>query len=250
MQYNYVAYTLSEGVIKGKLQARVEDDARAELEEKGYKILSLKTPSKLDLSKLVPEEKVKAKELLHFCRQTHVMLASGSNLIRALEMLQGEGASRPMKKILARIQERINEGDSLTVSLREFPNTFDEVFISLVEVGEFTGKIGPALEQLAEIMEQQAKAKAEAEAVKAMMMPIFLIGSSMMMLGFMVFVAFPPLINTFDSMDVPIPLPTRLMIMGVEGAVGGIRYIGIGLETISKSFWGSPESRHVGIWSR
>ena len=233
MQYNYVAYTLSEGVIKGKLQARVEDDARAELEEKGYKILSLKTPSKLDLSKLVPEEKVKAKELLHFCRQTHVMLASGSNLIRALEMLQGEGASRPMKKILARIQERINEGDSLTVSLREFPNTFDEVFISLVEVGEFTGKIGPALEQLAEIMDQQAKAKAEA--VKAMMMPIFLIGSSMMMLGFMVFVAFPPLINTFDSMDVPIPLPTRLMIMGVEGAVGGILYIGIGLVSLVPS---------------
>ena len=66
--------------------------------------------------------------------------------------------------------------------------------------------------------------------MKALMMPMFLIGSSFLMLGFMVFVAFPPLIDTFNSMEnVEIPLVTRILIATVEGVVANIAYIGGGL---------------------
>ena len=224
MQFQYVAYTLAEGVVKGRLDAETEAEARSELSGRGYKTLQIKRPPRINVGKFFESQpKVKPGELLAFARSSSTMLASGATLLRILEMLESE-ASKGMKKVLGRIRERVSQGDSLTLSMREFPNVFDAVFLSVIEVGEYTGKLAPALLQLADIMEAQQKAKAEA--MKAMMMPLFLIGSSGMMLGFMVFVAFPPLINTFNSMDVEIPLVTRIMIGLVEGLVNGIVYVG------------------------
>ena len=216
MQFSYVAYTLEEGIVKGKFEAEDEAEARAGLETLGYNPLRIKKPSQFDLSKLVSSfGSVKTKEVTGFARQAATMLSSGSNLLRVLEMTQTEGASKAMVRILQRLHERVSQGESFTIALREHPKVFDEVFVSLVEVGEHTGKLGPALEQLADITSQAAEAKAKA--VKAMMMPIFLIGTSLLMPSFMVFVAFPPLIDTFESMNVEVPLMTRVLIGGVNG---------------------------------
>ena len=231
MQFQYVAYTLAEGVVKGRVNAESEAEARAELSGRGFKTLHLKRPPRISLDKVFKTQpKVKPGELLAFCRTTSTMLASGATLLRVLEMLVGEASSSGMRKVLTSIHQRVTQGDSFTLALRDYPNVFDDVFLSVVEVGEYTGKLGPALLQLADIMEKQQKAKAEA--MKAMMMPIFLIGSSGLMLGFMVFVAFPPLISTFNSMDVEIPLVTRLMIGIVEGVVNGVLYVGIGVVSL------------------
>ena len=221
MQYSYVAYTLDQGIVKGKVEAGDESEARAELEEQGIKPLRLKAPTQFSFDKVLSSmDKVKPKELLPMCRQMGTMLASGATLIRTLQIAQGEGCSKPLRKILADIEVNVGQGESLTKAMRNHPKVFDDVFVSLVEVGEHTGKLGPALSELADIMAAQAEAKAKA--VKAMMMPMFLIGSSMLMLAFMAFVAFPPLIATFEDMNVEVPIYTALLIGGVNGATANI----------------------------
>ena len=232
MLYQYVAYTLQEGVVKGRLEARTEDDARAELMERGYKPLSVARTLRLpDLDKVFPSlYQVKTGELVAFARQMATMIASGANLLRVLEMLQAETTGRGMRKVLARIHERVSEGEEFTAALREHPQVFDEVFVSLVEVGEYTGRLGPAMEQLAEIIAQAHEAKQRA--IKSLMMPVFLIGTSFLMLGFMAFVALPPLLDTFESMDVEIPLMTQVMVGGVNFAVDNVLQILIGVVAV------------------
>ena len=231
MQYQYVAYNMAQGIVKGSLEAASEDEARSDLEGQGYKPLQIRMPSKISLDKissLIELDAVKPAEVMQFVSSASTMLASGANLLRVLEMLQAEGSGRGMRKILTRLHERVSGGDSFTLALREHPKVFDDVFISLVEVGEYTGRLAGALGQLRDIMKQAHEAKQRA--MKALMMPMFLIGSSFLMLGFMVFVAFPPLIDTFNSMEnVEIPLVTRILIATVEGVVANIAYIGGGL---------------------
>ena len=41
MQYNYVAYTLEEGLRKGKIEADSEGEARSEVIRQGYKVLRI-----------------------------------------------------------------------------------------------------------------------------------------------------------------------------------------------------------------
>ena len=70
MLYQYVAYTLADGVVRGKLEAATEAEVRAELEGQGLKPLNVKPPSKFNLSKFMPElDQVKGKELPTFARQ-------------------------------------------------------------------------------------------------------------------------------------------------------------------------------------
>ena len=216
MQYKYVAYSLAAGVVKGKIEADDEAEVREHLDLEGYKPLRIKRPSQFSLDEFLSSlDQVKPKELFGFARQASTMLDSGATLLRSLEMLQVEGTSKAMKKVLVQIHDRVSQGEGFTVALREHPKVFDEVFVSLVEVGEHTGKLGPALNELADIMHQQQEATAKTK--KAMMMPMFLIGTSMLMLGFMAFVAFPPLIKTFNEMNVEVPLVTSLLIGSITG---------------------------------
>ncbi len=228
MRFNYVAYTLDEGVLKGRLEARDEDEARTQITERGYKPLTVKRSFEMPgIEKLVPSLfQVKVGELVSFARQMSTMLAGGANLLHALEMLQAETGNRTMRNVLASIHGRVSEGDSFTGALREHPTVFDEVFMSLVEVGEYTGRLGPALEQLARIMAQAHEAKQRA--MKALMMPMFLVGVSVLMLGFMAFVAFPPLINTFEKMNVDVPQITSLLIGAVNGMVDNFLQLLVG----------------------
>ena len=211
MQFQYVAYTLESGVIKGRLDAEDEQEARAALEERGYKTLRVSPPPRIRLDKLpITLETIKQEEILGFARQIATMLSSGANLLQALETLSAEGTSRPMRKILSSIHERVSAGDSFVSALRQHPDTFDDVFISLVEVGEYTGKLAGALRELADMMQQMHDAKKKAK--KAMIMPAFLVLMSIGMLTFMTTAVLPPLVATFQDMDIEVPWYTVMLV--------------------------------------
>ena len=220
MKFQYVAYNLEEGILKGRVEARNEVEARADLVTKGYKPLEVSKAMRLPSLEKLLLTKPKTGELVNFCRQTATMLASGANLLRVLTMLHDEAKSSGMKKVLGEIRARVEEGKEFSAALKEHPKVFDEVFVSLARVGEYTGKLGPALEELADIMSAQAEAKAKAG--KTLMMPVFLIGSSFLMLGYMSFVALPPLLDVFSTMEVDVPLPTLLMVSSTEWIVAHI----------------------------
>ena len=89
MQYNYVAYTLEEGVLKGKIEADTEGEARGEVIRQGYKILRISPVRKMPgLEEMFPSLfKVKTGELVRFSRPLATMVRGGRRLHRALESL-------------------------------------------------------------------------------------------------------------------------------------------------------------------
>src|SRR5688500_3353929 len=135
MQYTYVAYTVDQGIRKGRLEAKNDSDARAAIIEQGFKPLKIKRTREMPgMEKMIPSlYKVKTAQLIAFARQMSTMLASGANLLRALEMIQAQTRNKVMKKTIAKIHERVSEGESFTGALREHPLVFDQVFVSLVE---------------------------------------------------------------------------------------------------------------------
>lgn len=248
MKVNYVAYTLDEGILKGWIEARDIQEARTQIVEQGMKPLQVKKAFKAPgIETLLPSLfSVKVGELIAFSRQLSTMLASGANLLRALEMLLAESSNRTMRNVLASVYEKVSEGESFTGALRHHPDVFDEVYISLVEVGEYTGRLGPALTQVAEIFAQAHEAKKRA--IKALTMPIFLVFMSVAMLGFMTFIALPPLLATFEQMNVEVPGITKLLISFVEGAQANFKQIAGGtvvLFILYKLFQRFPSTKYA-----
>lgn len=225
MRFNYVAYTLELGLVKGTVEARGQADARVLILRQGHRplrVVPARRPPAVD--DLFPSLfQVKKTELVLFARQLATMLISGGNLLRALEMLRRETRAGGMKRIMEAIHTTLDEGGSLSNALAEHPRVFSPLFISVVEVGEHTGRLGPALEQIADILEKEQEAKQKA--VKTMMYPLAIIGLSVCTLGVLMTVAMPPMLKIFGQMEADIPVMTRIMVALVGAITGNYREI-------------------------
>ncbi len=229
MQFSYVAYTPNEGVLTGRVEAPTELDARADLVNRSYRILKLgpawKPPG---LEDLFPSLfKVGAVEVVRFARQLATMLTSGVGLLRTIEMLELETGNRILRRTLTAIHHSLDEGVSLSEAMAEHPKIFSSLFTSVVQVGEHTGRLGVALEQMADILESEHEAKQKA--IQTMMYPVAIIGLSMVTLFVLITIALPPLLAVFEKMEADIPLMTRIAVGGATAVKDNILKIPIGM---------------------
>ena len=192
MQFNYIAYDIERGVDKGRIDADNADEVRSELVQKSYKPLHIKPawqPPRLE--DLFPSFfKVGKAEQVRFARTMATMMESGGSLLRTLEMVQQETRNRVMRRIVETMRKKLEDGGSFSEALAEHPKVFDPIFISVVEVGEYTGQLGTALEHMAQVMQKDAEARAKA--MSALMYPLAIMGLSMLTLFVLMSVAMPP----------------------------------------------------------
>ena len=214
MEFKYEAYNIKDGVVTGRLEAGSEAEARSAVVRNGLKPLRVSQAWRPPpVEEILPSLfKVGTKELVGFSRQLSTMLASGGGLIRTLEMLSEESNNRVMRRTIEAIRHDLDEGSSLSEAIAQHPKVFNALYVSVIEVGEFTGRLGPSLEQMSDILEREAEAKAKA--IQTMMYPMAIIGLSVLTLGVLMTVALPPLLNTFDKLGAELPLMTRIAIGG------------------------------------
>ncbi|MFH1141872.1 MAG: type II secretion system F family protein [Chloroflexota bacterium] len=229
MRFSYLAYNLAQGTVKGHMEATTVADAQGELRQRGYKPLAVR-PSKgmPGIESLFPSLfRVKPGDLVRFARHLASMLGSGGNLLRSLEMMEEESRSKVMRRVLLSIHKTLDEGGSLAAALKEHPLAFDPLFVSVVEVGEYSGHLGPSLEQLADIVEREQEAKKKA--MRTLMYPLAIVGLSLVTMGVLMVVALPPMLSVIQQMKGEVPLVTRLTIGAFTGAKNNFVQIVIGV---------------------
>ena len=237
MKFQYVAYTTQDGVIKGEIEAPNEKEARAAIALQGYKALEVDPVRRLPpLEELFPSLfKAGTADLVRFSRHLATMVRGGSSLQRALEMMQAETGNRVMRKTIQGVRESLDQGGSLTDGLSLYPRVFDSRYISVVEVGEFTGSLAPALEQLSESLEVEQDAMRKAK--QTLLMPVFTMSASLIMLVLMMTVLLPPLLETFDDMGSDIPAVTKIAIGSVGIIKNNVMAIMLGAAFLFGTFW-------------
>jgi type II secretory pathway component PulF len=237
MEYRYVGYSLDEGIVKGKVEADNEATARTEITDPGYNFLEVKLTRQLPgIEDLFPSLfKISHKDLVRFTQQLAIMVRGGGSLQRALELLEAETHNRVLRRILGSIIKALDEGGSLSSAMAMHPTVFTPRFVSVVGAGEHTGRLAPALDQLASIMEKEQEAKQKAK--RTMMMPMFTIGASAVMLVLILTVLMPPLLNTFERMGNDIPLITRIAMGLIGGVTNNMKMIVGGAIAIAALFW-------------
>ncbi|MDA1219921.1 MAG: type II secretion system F family protein [Chloroflexi bacterium] len=229
MEYQYVGYTLADGIVKGRIDASDAATAEEKVIDQGYKILEMKVARQLpSMEDMFPSLfKLKQKDLVRFTQQLAIMVRGGGSLQRALELLAAETQNRVLRRVLLSIIKAVDEGGSLSGAMEMHPKVFSSRFFSVVGAGEHTGRLAPALEQLSTVMEKEQEARDTVK--RTMMMPMFTIGASAIMLVLMLTVLMPPLLATFERMGNDIPLITRIA-MGSMGLItANLKAVGIGI---------------------
>lgn len=153
---------------------------------------------------------VKIKDKVIFFRLLATMLNAGMSLIKALKVLAEQTENRKFAKILLSITKKIENGQSLSESMQEYPDVFDGAQIGMVHSGEASGKLNRILIQLADQFERTAGIRSKIR--NAMIYPSVIFSAVIIAGLIMMYAVVPQITAIFKDANVELPLMTRIVV--------------------------------------
>lgn len=196
-------------------------------------------------SGLRSKTRMNLRETLLFTRETADLLSSGMTLGRALHTLAGRKGESAQALIVRRLRDEVVQGSALSDALRIYPETFPQLYISMVRAGEASGALAESLEGLVRHYERVQAARGKV--ISAMIYPaIVLIVGAISLIGLMVGIV-PRFAGIFDELGGTLPLPTRIL-MAVSNSMihHGWLIIGViaGLTVFIRQWLHTDKGRH------
>ncbi len=148
--------------------------------------------------------------LVSFISELATLLSAGVSLDKSLKTLQGIFGSDEMAAVVARLRERVREGDSLAVAMATCPKVFPDLYIGMVRAGEAAGNLDVVLADLAAYQERQQGLRDNA--VSALIYPsLLLVVTGVSIFALLTFVV-PRFAEMFADMGMALPWSTQLVI--------------------------------------
>ncbi|MCA1797740.1 MAG: type II secretion system F family protein, partial [Geobacteraceae bacterium] len=155
-------------------------------------------------------KKVGSNDLILFCRQMYSLTRSGVPIIRSLSGLIDSSTNPRLKEVLAGVIDGLESGRDLSEAMAQYPDTFPILITRMVQVGESSGNLEQAFEQLAAYLEFEKKTREQVKS--ALRYPSFVliaIGVAIAILSLFVIPAFE---KVFASFGAELPLATRIIL--------------------------------------
>jgi len=146
---------------------------------------------------------------LVFARYLSILLRSGLTITEALGIIYDQASGR-FKKIVKEIAATVQSGNSLSSALNKYPKVFSGLFVSAVFAGESSGTLENNLSNIAQQLETEKELRAKIKS--AMVYPLIVLVATFFLGIAMVFLVLPKITPLFESMDMDLPLTTRLLI--------------------------------------
>lgn len=211
MAYKYSALDVSSRVVTGRIDVADEAEAEEVLSQQGYRLLTLKAfRTAQPLEQLMPTFfKVKTGQVIVFSKQLASLLEAGIDIIAAVEILQEQASSKPLKRLFADILKQLRAGNQLSRVLHQHRSIFPQTYLGMIEVGEKTGSIEGALRQASAFLEKQMEAVKKLS--KALMYPSFVTGVAIVVVILLLVMVLPAISGIFKTMGADLPLPTKIL---------------------------------------
>lgn len=230
MEYTYVGYTEEKRIVKGSILAASEQTALNRLSALGYRIASLRpvVPFMPDLGRFsLSTTQAKPAEIITFSRQLALLLESGTDIVRSLELIKSHATSRSMTRVLGDMVDDLRAGNSFSGALAKHPRAFPTIYQKMMAVAEHTGGFEILLRQLADYMDkEQTTAK---KLKQAMTYPTIVMVVAAIVIGVMFTIVLPPIISMFTNLGADLPVITRALIAVVNLSTQYGLYVLLGL---------------------
>jgi MSHA biogenesis protein MshG len=212
--FQYKARGQRGDAIEGVIEAASTDLAASRLIEGGLTPVDIqpvvkKTGMSTDIADLFPP-RVQLIDLIQFSRQMHSLLKAGVPILSALGGLAGHAANRTLAKTLSGIMESLQAGRDLSSSMAQFTDVFSVFYVSLVRVGETSGRLEEVFRQLAMYLEREKKTRDQIKS--AMRYPVFVLVAIVAAIGVINVMVVPAFAAMFAQFGADLPLPTRVLI--------------------------------------
>ncbi|MFT5691576.1 MAG: MSHA biogenesis protein MshG [Oceanicoccus sp.] len=200
-------------LVSGNVEALSADSVASQLLNGSITPISIKeTVEKKALQ--LPEffkPEVKLEEITMLCRQMYSLTRAGVVLNRAFRGL-AESVNNPrLSRVLLDVEVSLNSGINLATALRRHSDVFDSLFINIVSVGENSGRLDLAFQQLSSYLELEKDTRRRITA--AVRYPMFvLIAISIAIVILNIFVI-PVFADMFAKFGADLPWATKILIV-------------------------------------
>lgn len=159
---------------------------------------------------LLKLSRVPLKEKLFLVQHLGVMLRAGIPLSKGIKTLSLQSENKLFQKVLIDIGDKLEKGSSFGDALSSHKKIFGEMFISMVEAGEISGKLENVLGEL--FLQMKKEHKLISKVKGALTYPTVILVAMFGIGTFMFAVIVPKITVMFDEMDAELPLPTKVLI--------------------------------------
>ncbi|MCP9338628.1 type II secretion system F family protein [Stutzerimonas xanthomarina] len=155
-------------------------------------------------------KRVDLDELIIFSRQMYSLSKAGVPIIRAIGGLAESNRNLFFRQILQDVRASLESGQSMAVALNAHPKVFNNLFVSMVSVGENTGQLDQAFKQLSAYLELERETRKRIK--QATRYPIFVMVAMGVALAVINLLVIPAFAKVFAQFHAQLPWATRVLI--------------------------------------
>ena len=211
-KFKYKAKSSGGDYVTGVVEAGSLNEAMADLYQQNLIPIDLKQTADREEFKIKWPfgKRLGLPELVMFCRQMYSLTKAGVPIIKAIAGLAESTDQECLRDSLRKLSKDLAGGKSLTLSMQEQSDIYSSLFISMVNVGENTGRLEDVFKQLADYysMEYETRKRISA-AMRYPTLVILFIAAAMVVLNILVIPVFSQM---FAKFGVDLPLTTRILI--------------------------------------
>ena len=194
---------------KGAIQAENERAAGKLLLEQGFTPDVIKEEGNSSWFERF-KNRISTKDRIVFTRQFATLIGAGLPLGVSLRTVAEQTENKSMRSVIEDILASVESGKSLSQSFAQYPDVFDNVYLSLIRAGEASGTLDLSLKRLAT---QQEKDEAMMSKIRgAVTYPAIVLVIILAVLVFMVIIVVPQVRSLYDDLGKDLPFLTAVLV--------------------------------------
>ena len=149
--------------------------------------------------------------LLNFTRELAQLLKAGLPLYESLVTIEEKYRQHPKHPLFVDLCDHLKGGSQLSLAMKRYPQTFDRIYISMVQAGEQSGNLTVVFTQLAQLLHKGQQLKKQM--ISTLTYPAFLGSFCLLIIGALLFFIIPSLKELLEGRDLH---PFTILILAIS----------------------------------
>jgi MSHA biogenesis protein MshG len=154
-------------------------------------------------------KRVTSMDVQLFSRQLYTLLKSGVPIMRGLAGLQESAISPAFACVIKDLRESLDSGRELSAAMRRHPECFSPFYLSMVRVGEMTGRLEEVFLRLFDHLEFDRDMRQRVKT--ALRYPTFVVIAMVAAMAIVNIAVIPKFAQVFATFHTQLPLMTRIL---------------------------------------
>ncbi|HEX7047365.1 MAG TPA: type II secretion system F family protein [Gammaproteobacteria bacterium] len=217
--FEYRGRTSQGDLVHGRVEADTADAVASQLFNVGITPIDIDAaPERKDafaqLRRALGTQQPSLDEVLLFTRQMYSMTKAGVPLIRGLTGLRESTRNAALGDAIEDVVSSLESGRDLASSLGRHPRIFNPLYVSMIRVGENSGRLDESFDQLYKYLSVEKETRKQVKS--ALRYPVMVMSAIVIAIFILTVKVIPTFAQVFERFDLELPFFTRL-ILGVSG---------------------------------